>query len=182
MDALPLDWLGELAGDWMEDEPDELLEELDEPEFELDEPEPEPELELELDVPDELEELLLVDDPESLTVVACVAPGSTATSAPATATLANDAVTVVAVSRRRPCSRSATARASCRAFSRLSMSISLPRPAEEAVRARSKNPLRPRRLALLEPPGFAWASEAGIMGQCATTPPPPPSARPVICC
>jgi hypothetical protein len=130
-----LDWLGELAGDWMVEELDELLEEL-----ELDE--------LELDVPDELDELLLVDDPESLVVLACVAPGSTATSAPATATLANDAVTVVAVSRRRPCSRSATARASCRAFSRLSMSVSLPRPAEEAVRARSKNPLRRQRRAL----------------------------------
>jgi hypothetical protein len=138
-----LDWLGELAGDCKVDELDELLEELDERELEL---ELEPEFELdEFEVPDEL---LLVDDPESLVVVAWVAPGRTATSAPATATLANDAVTVVAVSRLRPCSRSATARASCRAFSRLSMSTSLPRPAEEAVRARSKNPLRPHGRAL----------------------------------
>jgi hypothetical protein len=79
----------------------ELFEELEELElFEEDEPdEPVP------------VELWLDDVPESLTA-ACVAPGSTATSVPATATLANDAVTVVAVSRRLPCSRSATARAS----------------------------------------------------------------------
>ncbi len=67
------------------------------------------------DEPDELDELLPDDVPESLTE-ACVAPGRTATTAPATATLAKDAVTVVAVSRRLPCSRSATARASCRAL------------------------------------------------------------------
>jgi len=80
-------------------------------------PEPFDDLAEEFDVP-ELpvdDELLLADVPESLTV-ACVAPGRTTSTAPATATLAKDAVTVVAVSRRLPCSRSATARASCRAL------------------------------------------------------------------
>ena len=102
-----MDWLGVLAGDWRVEELLELLEELDE------EPEDEP------DEPEEVEpsddELLLDDVPESLTE-ACVAPGRTTSTAPATATLANDAVTVVAVSRRLPCSRSATARASCLAL------------------------------------------------------------------
>jgi hypothetical protein len=97
---------------------DELLELLDD--LELDDLEEEPDEPVPVeDVPDEVEpsddELLLDDVPESLTV-ACVAPGRTTSTAPATATLAKDAVTVVAVSRRLPCSRSATARASCRAF------------------------------------------------------------------
>jgi hypothetical protein len=109
-----LDWLGELAGDCRVEELLELLElleELDEP----DEPVPEdvPDVPEEVEDPDEVDELLS-DVPESLTV-ACVAPGRTTSTAPATATLANDAVTVVAVSRRLPCSRSATARASWRA-------------------------------------------------------------------
>jgi len=95
-----LDWLGELAGGWMVEELFELVELFDDVEEEPDDPVP---------------VVLVPDDvPESLTE-ACVAPGSTAISAPATATLAKDAVTVVAVSRRLPCSRSATARASCRA-------------------------------------------------------------------
>jgi hypothetical protein len=101
-----LDWLGALAGDWRVEELLELLEELLELFEEPDEPE-------EVEPPDD--ELLLDDVPESLTE-ACVAPGRTTSTAPATATLANDAVTVVAVSRRLPCSRSATARASCRAL------------------------------------------------------------------
>jgi hypothetical protein len=105
-----LDWLGELAGDWRVEELLELFEELDEEDDEPDEPE---EVEPEEDEPLD-DELLLDDVPESLTE-ACVAPGRTISTAPATATLANDAVTVVAVSRRLPCSRSATARASCRA-------------------------------------------------------------------
>jgi hypothetical protein len=107
-----LDWLGEFAGDWRVEELLfelfellELLEEFDEFEVEFEEEPDDP-------VP---AELLLDDVPESLTE-ACVAPGRTAITAPATATLANDAVTVVAVSRRLPCSRSATARASCRAL------------------------------------------------------------------
>jgi hypothetical protein len=103
-----LDWLGELAGDWRVEELLELLDELDEPD-EVDEPD-------EPDEPEPPDDVLLPDDvPESLTA-ACVAPGRTATTAPATATLAKDAATVVAVSRRLPCSRSATARASCRAL------------------------------------------------------------------
>ena len=101
-----MDWLGVLAGDWRVEELLELLEELLELFEEPDEPE-------EVEPPDD--ELLLDDVPESLTE-ACVAPGRTTSTAPATATLANDAVTVVAVSRRLPCSRSATARASCRAL------------------------------------------------------------------
>jgi hypothetical protein len=112
-----LDWLGELAGDWrvlpellellellelfdeLEEEPDELVPDEDEPEL----------------VP--VLVLLLDDVPESLVEACVVDPGSTSSTAPATATLAKDAVTVVPVSRRRPCSRSATARASCRALS-----------------------------------------------------------------
>ena len=111
-----MDWLGEFAGDWRVEELlfelFELLELLEEFE-ELDEFD-EFEFEEEPDDPVPVE-LLLDDVPESLTE-ACVAPGRTAITAPATATLANDAVTVVAVSRRLPCSRSATARASCRAL------------------------------------------------------------------
>ena len=118
-----LDWTGELAGDWRVDELPELLDDLDD---ELDEPVPEevpdePDVVEDPDVVDELDEppdddVLLPDDvPESLTD-ACVDPGSTTSTAPVTATLAKDAATVVAVSRRLPCSRSATARASCRAL------------------------------------------------------------------
>lgn len=130
-----LDWTGELAGDWRVDELFELLELLellelfelfelpddldedvpDEPEM-PDEPDvvDEPEL---VDEPDEPDDVLLLpeDVPECLTL-AWVDPGRTASTAPATATLAKDAVTVVAFSRRLPCSRSATARASCRAL------------------------------------------------------------------
>jgi hypothetical protein len=119
-----LDWAGELAGDCRVDELPELLEELDDELDELDEPdeavpdEPVPdELPDEPDEPDELDELLPDDVPESLTE-AWVAPGRTTSTAPATATLAKDAVTVAAVSRRLPRSRSATARASCRASAR----------------------------------------------------------------
>jgi hypothetical protein len=99
---------------------DELLELLDEFDDELDE--------LEELAPEELVELLDVlwcdDVPESCCVV-CVAPGRTANSAPVTATLAKDTVTVVAFRRRLPCSRSATARA----ISRLLISLSLTRAA-----------------------------------------------------
>jgi hypothetical protein len=117
-----LDWLGELAGDWRVEELLELFELLelllellelfDELEEELEEPVPAEDVPDEPELPDD--ELLPDDVPESLTE-ACVAPGRTSSTAPATATLAKDAVTVVAVSRRLPCSRSATARASCRA-------------------------------------------------------------------
>ncbi|MCW2897399.1 MAG: hypothetical protein JWO75_6888, partial [Actinomycetia bacterium] len=100
-----MDWLGWLAGDWRVDELPELFEELDDELDEPDEPdEPVPEEVPDVpDVPDEVDAPDEVDDvPESLTE-ACVAPGRTAISAPATATLAKDAVTVVAVSRRLPC-------------------------------------------------------------------------------
>ena len=107
-----MDWLGEFAGDCRVEELLELLEELLEL-FEFEEEPFEPEVVEEVEPSDD--ELLLDDVPESLTE-ACVAPGRTTSTAPATATLANDAVTVVAVSRRLPCSRSATARASCRAL------------------------------------------------------------------
>ena len=117
-----MDWLGELAGDWRVEELLELFEllelllellELFDELEELEEPVPAEDVPDEPELPDD--ELLPDDVPESLTE-ACVAPGSTATSAPATATLAKDAVTVVAVSRRLPCSRSATARARWRAL------------------------------------------------------------------
>jgi hypothetical protein len=139
-----LDWLGVLTGDWRVEELPELfellellelfespellelfdeLDDLDDLEEELDEPVPaedvpdepvEPVDPVEPELPDD--EVLLDDVPESLTEACVVAPGRTAITAPATATLAKDAVTVVAVSRRLPCSRSATARASCRAL------------------------------------------------------------------
>jgi len=92
--------------------------------------------------------------------VACVDPGRRATTAPATATLAKDAVTVVAFSRRLPCSRSATACATRRAAawpsargvlawsrgvfspsSQLFMPISLTWVGVSAVRRRSQNAL-----------------------------------------
>jgi hypothetical protein len=107
-----LDWLGELAGDWRVDELPEFSDELDELDDEPDEPD-EPVPEKAPDVPAEPPDdaLLSEDVPEPFTA-AWVAPGRTASTTPASATLAKDAVTVVAVSRRRPCSRSATARAS----------------------------------------------------------------------
>ena len=125
---------GELAGCW---NPfwllDELLldplESLDEP----DEPVPELELELELELDDEL--------PPVVVVAAWLVPGRMAAMAPATATLAKETVMVVAFSRRRPCSRSATARATWRALlarpagcsSQLFTSISIPLLAVNAV-------------------------------------------------
>ena len=81
-------------------------------ELELEESEPD-----ELD-PDELEPVELPLDDEVPFTAAWLAPGRTATTTPATATLARPTVTVVAFSRRRPCSRSATAFATWRARSR----------------------------------------------------------------
>jgi hypothetical protein len=110
----PPDWTP-LDGAW-KPLPDELLldpsdELLDEPADPVDPAEPvEPEPDVE--PPDELElddELLPV-----LVTAAWLEPGRIAATTPATATLAKDTVTVVALSRRRPCSRSATARATCR--------------------------------------------------------------------
>lgn len=58
---------------------------------------------------DELDELDVPLPAELLVADACVEPGSTATTTPAATTEAKDTVIVVAFSRRRPCSRSATA-------------------------------------------------------------------------
>ncbi len=77
-----------------------LLEPVESP-ASLDELEPDDEL-----LP--LDELLLLELP---VVAAWLAPGRMATTTPAAATLATVTVTVAAFSRRRPCSRSATARA-----------------------------------------------------------------------
>lgn len=61
----------------------------------------------------EVLDVLLPD--ELLVTDACVEPGSTAITMPAATTEAADTVTVVALRRRLPCSRSATARAIWRA-------------------------------------------------------------------
>jgi hypothetical protein len=103
----------------------ELLDEFDEPdEFaELGEFEllpvlaPEPGLAeppLDAPVPDDVPAALLPDELELLVVV-CVEPGSTAATAPAASRLATPTVAVVVFSLRRPRSRSATARETCRA-------------------------------------------------------------------
>jgi hypothetical protein len=109
----------------------------------------------ELDV-DPVDELELEEDLLPVLVAAWLAPGSITATTPATATLARDTVVVVAFSRRRPCSRSATARATCRAGSRLASprfagrgvrssqlftSTSVTRPAACAVVERSANVL-----------------------------------------
>jgi hypothetical protein len=107
----------------------ELLDEFDEPD-ELDEFDefaelgefellpllaPEPELaEPPLDAPvpdDDVPVLVLPDE----LVVLCVEPGSAAATAPAASRLATPTVAVVVFSLRRPRSRSATARETCRA-------------------------------------------------------------------
>jgi len=93
---------------------DELL--LDPFEELLDEPSDPLELELELGAGVEpLDELELPDELLPVLVTAAwLVPGRIAATTPATATLARVTVTVVAFSRRRPSSRSATARATCR--------------------------------------------------------------------
>jgi hypothetical protein len=107
-----------------EPEPDEP--ELDEPELEepeLEEPElEEPELELEPEPEDDVPELLLLPDVDELPVVVdplvpvvlCVEPGRLRATAPAAARLAKLTAAVVALSRYRPRSRSAIARAASR--------------------------------------------------------------------
>jgi hypothetical protein len=70
-------------------------------------------LEADVEPLDELE--LPADELLPLLVTAAwLDPGRVTATTPATATLAKDTVRVVAFSRRRPCSRSATARATCR--------------------------------------------------------------------
>jgi hypothetical protein len=123
-----------------------LLDPFDEP---LDEPSDPLELVPELDVPEE--ELELDEDLLPVLVAAWLDPGSTTATTPARATLARDTVVVVAFSRRRPCSRSATARATCRAVSRsvsqLFTSTSVTRPAVSAVVEQSANVLSARPVA-----------------------------------
>ena len=58
---------------------------------------------------------VLADEPPGVVTVVCVDPGSTAATTPAPTTLAKLTVAVAAVSRRRPRSRSATARDRSRA-------------------------------------------------------------------
>ena len=128
---------------------DELL--LDEPLFDpldelLDEPSDPLELEPEFDVP--VDELELDEDLLPVLVAAWLDPGSTTATTPATATLASDTVVVVAFSRRRPRSRSATARATCRPASwsvpQLFTLTSVTRPAVSAVVEQSANVLNAR--------------------------------------
>lgn len=161
--------VGEAAGGAMVSELLELLDGLLELLFaledladglgELDESEPS---ELPLAVPsyDKPDDAPVSEEAPDDFTVACVDPGRRATTAPATATLAKDAVTVAAFSRRLPRSRSATACATRRAaawppargvlaWSRgvpspsflLFMPISLTRVSVSAVRRRSQNAL-----------------------------------------
>ena len=98
------------------DEPDEF-DELGEFEL-LPELAPEPGLAeppLDAPVPDDDVPVLLVPDELELLVVLRVEPGSTAATAPAASRLATPTVAVVVFSLRRPRSRSATARETCRA-------------------------------------------------------------------
>jgi hypothetical protein len=67
-----------------------------------------------LELADWPDDALLFDDVPEIFTAACVDPGRTAITTPATTTLAKDTVTVVVFRRRRPCSRSATACASLR--------------------------------------------------------------------
>jgi hypothetical protein len=69
---------------------------------------------LDAPVPDDVPAALLPDELELL-VVLCVEPGSAAATAPAASRLATPTVAVVVFSLRRPRSRSATARETCRA-------------------------------------------------------------------
>ena len=66
-------------------------------------------------MPDDDVPVLLLPDELELLVVLCVEPGSTAATAPAASRLATPTVAVAVFSLRRPRSRSATARETCRA-------------------------------------------------------------------
>jgi len=108
-DPPPLLYCGELAGAWKPPESlDELLPESLEDPPELDDPELD---DPELDDPEELDPL----EVELPLAAAWLVPGRITATAPAASTLATDTVTVVAFSRRRPSSRSATACATRRA-------------------------------------------------------------------
>ena len=103
------------------DEPDELdeFDEFAEPvEFELLPvlaPEPELDEPPEAPVPDDDAPVLVLPDELELLVALCVEPGSAAATAPAASRLATPTVAVAVFSLRRPRSRSATARETCRA-------------------------------------------------------------------
>ena len=141
--ALPLDGCGAVDGDCRLLEP--LLDE-----FEV--------------LPDELEEL---EDPvlaDPVLAAACEAPGSRTATTPAAAMLAIPAAAVVAVSRRRPRARSATARVTARdaavrraGYSGLLMSASLTNPVVGAVYVTSPDAL----ILPLPTPGQAWLSRPG---------------------
>lgn len=143
-DDTPLDgaW-SPLFDELLLDPPDELLDEPLEP---LDPVELDPEFDVE-----PVDELELDEDLLPVLVAAWLVPGSITATTPATATLARDTVVVVAFSRRRPCSRSATPRATCRAASRsgppracsfrLFTLTSVTRPAVSAVAELSANVL-----------------------------------------
>ena len=92
-------------------DPFEVLEpELCEPEPGFVVPVPDPPL-----AGEELPVPVLADEPPGVVAAGCVDPGSTAATTPAPTTLAKLTVAVAAVSRRRPRSRSATARDRSRA-------------------------------------------------------------------
>jgi hypothetical protein len=101
------------------DEPDEFDEFAELGEFELlPVLAPDPELAeppLVAPVPDDDVPVLVLPDELELLVVLCVEPGSAAATAPAASRLATPTVAVVVFSLRRPRSRSATARETCRA-------------------------------------------------------------------
>jgi hypothetical protein len=149
-DDTPLDgaW-SPLFDELLLDPSDELL---DEPVDPVDPLEPVDPVELvpEFDV-EPVDELELDEDLLLVLVAAWLVPGSITATTPATATLARDTVVVVAFSRRRPCSRSATPLATCRAASRsvppracsfrLFTLTSVTRPAVSAVAELSVNVL-----------------------------------------
>jgi hypothetical protein len=120
-----------------------------------------------LELPDELlepfdevpDDALLSDDVPVDFAAASVDPGRTASTTPATATLARDTVTVVVLRRRLPRLRSATARASSLLF----MPTSLAYPAVRPVRGGSQQALNA--LSVPCPLVLAWTRETGIIGQ-----------------
>ncbi|MDX6342409.1 MAG: acetyl-CoA synthetase [Trebonia sp.] len=137
-DDTPLDGWRPLLDELLLDPFDELLDEPVDP-LEL-----VPEFEVAL-----VDELELGEDLLPVLVVAAwLDPGSITATTPATATLASDTVVVVAFSRRRPRSRSATARATCRPASwsvpQLFTLTSVTRPAVNAVVELSANVLSAR--------------------------------------
>lgn len=146
-DDTPLDgaW-SPLFDELLLDPSDELLDEPVDPVDPVDPLELVPEFDV-----DPVDELELDEALLPVLAAAWLVPGSITATTPATATLASDTVVVVAFSRRRPCSRSATARATCRAASRslppracsfhLFTLISVTRPAVSAVAELSANVL-----------------------------------------